>query len=118
MANNNNDNIIFLSRFKERLYNEICDIKQKLDNFESYKLGNHYNDDVLPFIVKYNKIFIDNSMISKYVQLIENHENIIKDIDRYLTKKCTHEWITDYIDLDCEKSQKIIYCSKCLVNKY
>jgi hypothetical protein len=118
MAINNNDNIIFLSRFKETLYNDICDFKQKLDNFESYKLGNHYNDDVLPFIVKYNKFFIDNSMISKYVQLIENHETIIKDIDRYLKNNCIHEWITDYIDIDCEKTQKIIYCSKCLINKY
>lgn len=118
MAINNNDNIIFLSKLKERLYNEICDFKSKLETFELYKLGNKYNNDVLPFIVKYNKFFIDNSMISKYVQLIDHHDSIIKDIDEYLTNNCIHEWITDYIDIDCEKSQKIIYCSKCLINKY
>ena len=118
MTNNNNDNIFFLSRFKETLYNEIYDFKQKLENFEYYKLGNHYNDHVLPFVVKYNKFFIDNSFISKYVQLIENNEIIIKDIDEYLRNNCNHDWITDHIDIDCGNTQKIVYCSKCLINKY
>jgi hypothetical protein len=48
-----------------------------------------------------------------------NKERIIKKIhkleylSKYLNNLCCHDFVEDYIDLDPEFSQKIIYCQKC-----
>jgi hypothetical protein len=30
---------------------------------------------------------------------------------------CKHKWIKDYIDINDEKSEKIIYCDNCKITK-
>ena len=34
-------------------------------------------------------------------------------LSKYLNNLCCHDFVEDYIDLDPEFSQKIVYCQKC-----
>ena len=34
----------------------------------------------------------------------------------FLLSNCVHEPETDIIDINCEKTQRIIYCKKCMLN--
>ena len=38
------------------------------------------------------------------------------NIRKFLITNCKHELETDYIDIDPEQSQKVIYCTKCMMN--
>ena len=40
-------------------------------------------------------------------------ENFLKHIDEQIKNKCQHNYVTDDIDIDPEKSMKICYCSIC-----
>ena len=40
-------------------------------------------------------------------------ENFLKHIDDQIKNKCQHNYVTDDIDIDPEKSMKICYCSIC-----
>lgn len=42
-----------------------------------------------------------------------NKINKLEYLDKYLNNLCCHDFVEDYIDLDPEFSQKIIYCQKC-----
>jgi DNA-directed RNA polymerase specialized sigma subunit len=46
-------------------------------------------------------------------ELINQMEDLIKQIDLKLKSECNHEYIEDYVDITPEKSQKICYCNKC-----
>ena len=46
---------------------------------------------------------------SEHTDLNELYEHIVT----YLAKHCDHEWTEDWIDIDCERSQKIVYCDFC-----
>jgi len=56
----------------------------------------------------------------KYDREIETLNNIIsikrdrlKEITSILSLQCQHDWITDYVDVDVERSEIIKYCKKC-----
>ena len=40
-------------------------------------------------------------------------KDVYEHIVTYLAKHCDHEWTEDWIDIDCERSQKIVYCDWC-----
>ena len=48
-----------------------------------------------------------------------NDANIISvktHIQQFLLSNCVHDVENDTIDIDCETTQQIIYCKKCLLN--
>ena len=56
----------------------------------------------------------------EYVREIETLNNIIsikqdrlKEINHILATQCNHNWQTDYVDVDVERSEIIKYCINC-----
>jgi len=50
---------------------------------------------------------------------LKDNANIIAiqdNIRKFLIANCKHDLETDYIDIDTEQSQKVIYCTKCMMN--
>ena len=41
------------------------------------------------------------------------YRNILETIHNYIHNNCKHEYITDVIDVDVERSETIMYCKKC-----
>ena len=41
------------------------------------------------------------------------YKSILDSIHNYIRDNCKHEYITDLIDIDVERSQTIQYCKKC-----
>ena len=41
------------------------------------------------------------------------YKQMIQWIQEFLERNCDHELIEDYIDLDLDRSQQIVYCKKC-----
>ena len=48
---------------------------------------------------------------------IESATQLLSELRRYCREQCEHEWVKDYIDINPDKSQHIIYCSKCELMK-
>jgi|DEB0MinimDraft_4_1074332.scaffolds.fasta_scaffold210254_2 hypothetical protein len=52
-------------------------------------------------------------------EFLKNNANVIAiqdNIRKFLIMNCKHVFETDYIDIDPEQSQKIVYCTKCMMN--
>ena len=50
---------------------------------------------------------------------LKDNTNIIAiqdNIRKFLIANCKHDLETDYIYIDQEQSQKVIYCTKCMMN--
>ena len=54
-------------------------------------------------------VYLDN--LPKYENT--SKENFLKHIDEQIKNKCQHNYVTDDIDIDPDKSMKICYCSIC-----
>jgi hypothetical protein len=75
-----------------------------------------YND-----IIANNKIYdIPCDEMAKIEQLKKNYELEIEDINTLIqvandkmVSCCQHDFVKDTIDVDCEKSQTITYCTIC-----
>lgn len=68
-----------------------------------------------------NDIIIDNlvdiknkleSLVS-YTSNDRELEKIYNSILSYIKTNCNHKIVDDYIDIECDRSLKIIYCEKC-----
>ncbi len=79
--------------------NSLNELKQKFKNI----------------ILSINPIIDSNIYNNKYLQEIkENCELQIRQINRMkIIHNCNHEYITDTIDINPEKSQTITYCVFC-----
>jgi len=74
-----------------------------------------------------NNYFEENQEIFHRFQQIINEVNIhhlsflLQDFKCYVDFKlencCEHVWINDDIDIDPDRSQRIVYCSKCGISK-
>ena len=77
-------------------------------------------------------IDISNNLINFFIETLSNLDDLlynknnfnndvnISGIKRYmrlfLLSNCVHEPETDIIDINCEKTQRFIYCKKCMLN--
>jgi len=81
---------------------------------EISKLDNNYFVENPSFFSEYKRLFSNDSL-----HKLKNELNNLGDIiDSHQTNLCNnHEWIDDTIDIDCEKSMCITYCTKCETSK-
>ena len=65
----------------------------------------------------HNIIYKIKSNLEREVQSLRNNlvrkTELLAELRNYCRKECSHQWVTDYIDIDPEKSEKIMYCKKC-----
>ena len=75
---------------------------------------------------------ISNNIINFFIHtltelevLLYNDETFVSDknilavkrhIQNFLISKCDHDIENDTIDIDCERTQQITYCKKCMLN--
>lgn len=105
-----NENIFFFLKMKNilieevQLYNRLSSLRNEINNLKSI------NNIECEFLLKYNNILnlknINNEMREQIVLL-----------DKYITKYCNHQWITDYIDINIDNLINIEYCKICETNK-
>ena len=48
-----------------------------------------------------------------YLPPYENTNNYLQLVEEQIKNKCQHNYVTDDIDIDLEKSMKICYCTIC-----
>ena len=48
---------------------------------------------------------------------VESKKELLKEINETIMKNCEHNWITDYIDIHPDRTERIIYCEKCELTK-
>jgi hypothetical protein len=53
--------------------------------------------------------------VNSFMRENKNITNIRDNIRDFLIDNCEHDVETDYIDLTHEQSQKIVYCTKCMM---
>lgn len=53
----------------------------------------------------------------KYEREIEHINSLIKCANTKMVACCQHDFVKDTIDIDCEKSQNITYCTICEYTK-
>ena len=58
----------------------------------------------------------DAKNFRKYLRSIA-FRKILKDVNGYLFLHCKHNYITDTIDIDPDRSQTITYCERCMLDK-
>ena len=59
---------------------------------------------------------MENIYINDSLKYNKNVISIRDNIRKFLIENCQHDLVTDYIDIDPEQSQQIIYCTKCNMN--
>ena len=48
--------------------------------------------------------------------IISIKQNRLDEINDILATQCIHDWQTDYVDVDVERSEIIKYCKNCKLN--
>jgi hypothetical protein len=51
----------------------------------------------------------------KYCRAVA-YQKILKQVNEYLHLHCKHNYVTDSIDIDPDRSETIRYCEKCYLN--
>jgi hypothetical protein len=57
----------------------------------------------------------DPAHFRRYLRSIA-FRKILKEVNAYLFLHCRHNYVEDDIDIDPDRSQRIKYCDKCLLN--
>ena len=71
---------------------------------------------------EYNYITMDfinyyNNLSEKCVAKLDQIKEITKELDNDIYKLCEHNFVTDTIDIDPEKTKTICYCTICEYTK-
>ena len=74
------------------------------------------NDDTNNFFISMISLLDENIYINDSLKYNKNVISIRDNIRKFLIENCQHDLVTDYIDIDPEQSQQIIYCTKCNMN--
>lgn len=93
-------------------------INQLKDNLTTY------NEIILFINQNKNYQYVNTDLISFYQNLIEKAEQEVaevtllnENIRKELHLHCEHEFITDSIDTDYDRSKTVCYCTICELNK-
>ena len=98
----NIEKIIF---FKKKL-------QEELSVFNSYPI--HTND---LSNIQLNEFYRRYQLYThSYLYIKKHHSQLIKDIDTYIYKYCSHEWENDFIEFSNEVIKPIRYCIHCELN--
>jgi hypothetical protein len=103
------EKVKFFSLFKNNLYNETINLEIILKNNNYY----YENNSILN---EYNHFNINNNINEILKKKITFNKYLIEKINKILFENCNHEWINDYIDIDCEYGRNICYCKICNIN--
>ncbi len=86
---------------------------------ELIELRNNVQDQVQS-INNINQLLMDKNLLSSEYKILciptEELNNYITNINKLIYKRCQHNWIIDYIDIDPDKSVQIKYCELCQLN--
>ena len=102
------------------------DILFYLNNMSLFELKRIAENNILNIKGNLNlcdSIFFDESVITREFKSICHPRKLQEDLDQWQTllkkinqqiyDQCHHEFVTDYIDLNLERSQTIHYCRNC-----
>jgi hypothetical protein len=105
--------------------NNIIKMNESINNLNN--LNNNFDNN------NYVNSIINSNLIQDYIQKMNelvsklevnnnlddnnNLETLKTQIIELIKKRCKHNWVRDYIDIDPECSQPIIYCSYCEATK-
>ena len=59
---------------------------------------------------------LENEIMFLKSDIMEKQE-ILRKIKRVIDNNCKHNWITDYFDVDVERTERITYCDICEKSK-
>ena len=59
---------------------------------------------------------LENEIMFLKSDIMEKQE-ILRKIKRVIDDNCQHNWITDYFDVDVERTERITYCDICEKSK-
>jgi len=59
---------------------------------------------------------LENEIMFLKSDIMEKQE-MLRKINRVIDKNCQHNWVTDYIDVDVERTERITYCDICEKSK-
>lgn len=86
---------------------------------ELIELRNNVQDQVQS-INNINQLLMDKNLLSSEYKILciptEELNQYITNINKLIYKRCQHNWIIDYIDIDPDKSVQIKYCELCQLN--
>lgn len=74
-------------------------------------------NDVLDLSVKIIRLIREIRKIDKKFENDFNDDIVSLEKSRsiFLKEICLHDIVDDWVDIDCERMQKITYCSKCFM---
>ena len=118
IGNCNIDYFLFTKKKCDIILNSL---KETLANY--YELQ-EFNFGYLSVCKDEDKITICNNNITtlhkeitKYTREIRIIEEQILSISKNIQHSCVHEFIEDYVDVDLDRSEKIVYCQVCEYTK-
>jgi hypothetical protein len=116
-------NIDYLLKMKNENDYNVAYLKEINNNFSKMKeetilnlidTSLNVNEDVL----QYNKHITEiNANLNQQDEHLRQLIFLNEKIRTKLISICNHEWITDYIDIDPDRSQTIEYCKICQTTK-
>jgi hypothetical protein len=102
-------NNLFLTTI-EFILEETKNIETDISNIS---IDNNYFTEHHEVVTEFHNLFNFHSL-HKFKCKLSQYYDIINNIK---INECDHEWIDDYIDINCEKSMSITYCKKCETSK-
>ena len=109
--------IIFLIKLRKKYIHVQHQMESIIDEYNSIiqdpqaLLGLHMD----------SHIFTDSTQLINKRNLIQEEFIYVKQTVCKLTQQiqslCKHDFVDDYIDIECEKSKRITYCKKCEYTK-
>ena len=74
------------------------------------------DEDTNNFFISLLASLEEKIYVNEFLKSNTNAIAIQDNIRKFLIANCKHDLETDYIDIDQEQSQKVIYCNKCMMN--
>ena len=86
-------------------------IRKEINNLNFFFKNINENNFQIEFLLVCS--YLNNSNLYLNKDRIIKKINKLEYIYKYLNNLCQHDFVEDYIDIDPDFSQKIVYCQKC-----